>query len=206
MAENSVLKKYVLLMLEIRRRLEVIQCFRDETCHGKYKIINYEVIFFQLRKILEIIVKAPILINEIEYRKLYPTAEKDWRIKDILQKLNNISIDHYPKPVDQVMNYESNIMEFVRVKEGFLTKEELIDAYQFCSSFLHSHNPLAEEEKFESEKLWMKVLEIANKVHRLLSYHIFHPINSDNMYLIVMENGKGFPEGYVWEKVGDLNK
>lgn len=205
MSGNKVLQKYLASMLEIRRRLEVIQCFRDEKCHGKYKIINYEVIFFQLRKILEIIVKAPLLINEVEYRKLYSNAESDWRIQDILKKLSKINPDHYPKPVKEVFDSETNLVSYVNLYDEFLSQKELITAYQFCSSFLHSENPLAEEQSFNTEKLWATVIEVTAKINRLLNQHIFIPTSGDIMYLITMENGQGVPAGYVWDKIGDLN-
>lgn len=66
--ENSeILLKYLSLMIEIKKREEVIIGLYDGICNVKYKVVNYEVMFFQFRKILEIIVKFLLLINEKEY-------------------------------------------------------------------------------------------------------------------------------------------
>ncbi|MDE5493279.1 hypothetical protein [Elizabethkingia meningoseptica] len=202
--QDLTLSNYIRLMDEIRKREEVIKGLRDGTSNAKYLIVNYEVIFFQLRKILEIIIKAPILINEEEYRSVSKTAEDDWRIRDIIKKLEKINPRFYPQSIE-IKKTPNGIDEFVNREKGFLTKEELCEAYDHCNNYLHSHNPLKIESEVNFEEEWRWVVEIINKIHVLLDKHVCHPKNNGNFYFITMENGKGYPGGNLFKKAKETS-
>lgn len=186
-------------MLEIRRRENVIIEIHNGIYKAKYLIVDYEVIFFQLRKILEIIVKAPILINESEYRSISNKPQDDWRIRDIMNKLEKINPKFYPQPID-IIEKENLPDEFINKESGFLTKEDLCEAYDYCNNYLHAHNPLKKDESeinFNNE--WNRIAEILNKIHSLLNSHICYPaIEVDFYYYVSMDNGNGFPTGNIF--------
>src|SRR5690606_18933579 len=119
----------------------------------------HEIIFFQLRKILEIIAKSPIIMNEEKYRLVSKKAEHDWRIKDIIKKLKMSNPNYYPNPVYYA---EKDMDEIVNRTEGHLTEEELIEAYDYCSDFLHSDNPLKPKKNTNFDKEWLWVVHIMN--------------------------------------------
>lgn len=187
-------------MLEVSRRVEVIICFKEETCKAKYKIINYEIFFFQIRKILEIIVKAPMLLNEEEYRKISKNPEGDWRIKDILDKLKRIDPNYYPEPIKIKKNTITDEIRFFNVIDGYLNEKDLIEAYKYCNTYLHSENPLAGDLEINFDDLLRKIDEIVNKINILLEMHLFKPIGSDVMYTIYMKSRFGVPAGNIFIK------
>lgn len=202
--QDPILSKYINLMDEIRKREEVIIGLHDGTSNARYLIVNYEVIFFQLRKILEIIVKAPILINADEYRTISKTAEDDWRIRDIIKKLEKINPKFYPQSIE-IKKTPNQLDEFIHREEGFLTKEELCEAYDYCNNYLHAHNPLKIESDVNFEDEWNWIVGIINKIHVLLDKHICYPKSKGSFYFITMENGKGYPGGNLFNEKNIAN-
>ena len=194
--QDTTLSKYLYLMTEIRKREEVIISLHNGVSNAGYLIVKYEFIFFQLRKILEIIVKSPMLINENEYRDISNNPENDWRIRDIMKKLERTNPKFYPRPIE-IISIPNKPDEFKNIEDGFLTKEELCSAYDYCNSYLHSHNPLKIKKEFDLENEWNWVVSIINKIHILLQTHICHPTKEGNLYYITMENGEGYPVGNV---------
>lgn len=198
--ENSdnILLKYLNLMLEIRRRENVIIEIQDGIYKARYLIVDYEVIYFQLRKILEIIVKAPLLINESQYRSISNKPQDDWRIRDIMNKLAKINPNFYPQPIN-IIKRENQPDEFVHKENGFLTKEELCDTYDYCNSYLHAQNPLKDESQVNFDIEWNRIVLVINKIHSLLNSHICYPSIEGNFYYFVsMDKGKGFPNGNIF--------
>lgn len=196
-SSQDTLKKYLSLMRDIRRREEVIIEFYNGTCNAKFQIVNCEIMYFQLRKILEIIAKSPMLVYENEYRSISNNPSNDWRIKEIMTKLFKINPDFYPTPIE-IIKHNNNIDEFITLKNGYLTQDELIDAYNLCNSFLHSENPLSIESSFDFEEEWIKIVGIINKIHKLLNFHLAKPLTEDSFYYISMDNNAGIPFGCVF--------
>lgn len=194
---NDVLTRYLNLMTEIKKREEVIIGMHDGTCNAKYKIINYEVMFFQLRKILEIIAKSPMLINESEYRTISDRPEEDWRIKDIMKKLEKINPDFYPKPIE-IIERVNKPDKFVSKTGGYLTKDELVDAYEYSNGFLHANNPLKKESSLDFDFEWNFIVGIIEKIHLLLNPHNAKPTVDGNFYYIGMSDKKGNPHGNLF--------
>jgi hypothetical protein len=197
---DNTLNKYLSLMTEIRKREEVIIGMHSGICNAKYKIVNYEVMFFQLRKILEIIVKSPMLINENEYRSVSKKPEDDWRIKDIIDNLKKINPDFYPAPIE-IVKQNGQPDKFVPKASGFLTIAELCEAYNHCNGFLHAQNPLRQGNTCDFDEEWAYISSIIDKIHKLLNPHLCRPTASGQFYYIGMENGQGFPHGNLFGKV-----
>lgn len=198
--ENSeTLSKYLSLMTEIKKREEVIIGLYDGTCNAKYKVVNYEVMFFQLRKILEIIAKSPLLINEKEYRKVSKNPEYDWRIRKIMSTLEEINPDFYPQPIS-VLKRTSSPDEFISVSSGYLTKDDLCDAYDHCNNFLHAKNPLKEDREIKVDVEWNYIVSTIKKIHNLLNTHLCKPSVTGSFYYIGMEDGKGAVFGNIFSQ------
>ena len=198
---DDVLSQYLGLMAEIKRREEVISGLFDGTCNAKYQIVNYEVMFFQLRKILELIVKAPMIINEAEYRDVAKSPESDWRISDIMKKLAQINPDYYPKPIE-VRRVPGEMDHWITKESGYLTKDKLRNAYDHCNGFLHAENPLkaATETDFSAE--WSFICTTIEEIHNLLGPHLAHPTKDGHLYYIGMHNPEtGKPHGNIFAAV-----
>jgi hypothetical protein len=196
-ATDNILNKYLSLMAEIRKREEVIIGMHSGSCNARYKIVNYEVMFFQLRKILEIIVKAPMIINENEYRSISKNPEDDWRIKDIIDKLKKVNSDFYPAPIE-IVKQNGQPDRFIPKTTGFLTVDELCEAYNHCNGFLHAQNPLRQDSTFDFDIEWKYISSTIDKIHNLLNPHLCRPSSAGHFYYIGMENGQGFPHGNLF--------
>lgn len=131
------LSKYLSVMKEIKNRELVIKGMELGTCNAMFKIVNLEVMFFQLRKILELIVKVPMIIYANEYRSISKNAEKDWKIYEIMDKLKKINPKYYPQPIN-IIQVDNKPDEFQNKTSEFLTEEQLIMAYQKCNNYLHA--------------------------------------------------------------------
>lgn len=202
--EQKILFKYLDLMYELRKREEIIVTIHKRELSTQYNIVDFEFIIFQLRKIIELIAMAPIIINESEYREISKKAQYDWRLRDIIKKLENVNPNFFPKPVEPQKTDTYDV--FAPIKSGFLTKEELCDVYDYCSSFLHFRNPLQANLEIDFNKELKYILEILRKIHILLNTHICHPCLDDTFFYIMMERGNNLPGGNVFKKVSEEEK
>lgn len=184
---DVVLSKYLSLMEEIKKREQVIIGLYDGTCNAKYKIVNYEVMFFQLRKILELIVKAPMIINENEYREISRSPERDWRIRDVMKKLKEANPKSYPEPIT-IEKISGLPDKFNTREEGFLTQDLLCEAYDHCNGFLHAQNPLSDESEVKFDDEWRFICATLEQIHNLLNPHLANPTKDGHFYFVGMQN------------------
>ncbi|MDC7243193.1 MAG: hypothetical protein PQJ44_04485 [Sphaerochaetaceae bacterium] len=193
--EEDELSRYLSVMREIKNRELVIIGMNTGKCNAMFKIVNLEVMFFQLRKILELIVKVPMIIHEKEYRSITKYPEKDWKIYEIMAKLKKINPEYYPQPI-KIIKKDNEPDEFQNKTSGFLTEEQLVSAYKKCNNYLHALNPLSSEEKIDFEKEMIFIKEILFLIHELLGPHIATPKKDGCFFYIGMKHPEhGNPHG-----------
>jgi len=200
MVSDDILHKYLRLMGDISRRLKIIKDIHSNAEKSLDKLYHYESIYFHLRKILEIIVKAPMLINETEYREISKSPENHWRIQQIVEGLKKINPDFYPKPIE-IVKHEGEPDEFISKTSGYLTVEELIEVYNHSSSFLHIRNPLKDENPIDFAIESETVLKAIQNIENLLFMHTIHPSTGPcgDLYYIGMNDPiTGRPSGNVF--------
>ena len=177
------LSKYLSVMKEIKNRELVISGMESGRCNAMFKIVNLEVMFFQLRKILELIVKVPMIIHESEYRSITKEPEKDWRIQDIMYKLKKINPKYYPEPIE-IIKYDNKPDEFKNKITGFLTEKQLISAYKKCNNYLHALNPLDSKKEINFEKEINFINTTLALIRGLLNVHTATPKKDGCFYYI----------------------
>lgn len=202
---KAVLSKYISLMWELKKREEVIICLVDGKCDVRYPQVALEVIFLQLRKIIEIIVMSPMLINEKEYREASKNPEFDWRLKSIMANLSEANPSYYPQPVS-ITKQEGKLDVFEQVQSNFITKEELVDIYQHCSGYLHAQNPLTQREDNDAIEEIKVVSKTVKKIHSLLQTHTVMPIGNGIFYYICMSGQGKRPHGNAFGIGGELTE
>lgn len=190
-----ILNKYIELMKELKRRDEVLLLLLEGKASLKYQITQFEGMFLQLRRILEIIAMSPILINEDQFRTISKKPEYEWRIKNIMNQLEELNTDYFPKPIT-IINNQGKPDKFIDRKNGYLTKDDLISAYDKCSDILHTTNPLRRPNTIKFDKEREFISSTRNKIRLLLNPHIIKSIIDDGFFYIVMHHTEnGYPFG-----------
>lgn len=140
--------------------------------------------YFQLRKIIELIALASLVANEKEYSRQFKDFHKHWNARDILKKLEKINPNFYPEPIKEIPVPDSKT-EWVAIQDGYLTKEDFIRVYAQCSKIVHADNPFGTKTDYDYyEKqitIWL------GKIVNLLNCHLLHLVNDPNVYLIHMK-------------------
>ncbi len=190
------LVKYLTLMNEINMRIIAI----NEILSGKkttsYIMTNIEFMCLQIRKMLELISMGSLVANKEEFESIGKKYNEYWNARLILQDIERLNPDFYPKPIVELPSAEKNVTSILEDKKtGFLTREEFPKVYEKCGKFLHSYNPFGSQpEAAYYEKnipIWL------DKIIGLLSCHLIRLKGATNFFLIHMkEDRDDYAHGY----------
>lgn len=207
-------RKYLAMMLEIDRRLEVIEEFIAGHANAIYRQTSIECQALQLRKILELIAFSSLLSNRNAYEQVRADIRKDWHAERILRKIASINPDFYPVPVTG----HSGVLR--RIRHSFLTRSQFAKLYDRCGDMLHARNPfsrasdrslafestiaesvqriraLMEEHvvKLAKSTNWLYVM-FPNEPHGPFTAHYYSGCSSIFSGVVQLERGKGLPRG-----------
>lgn len=192
---------YCDVMEEIKRRTSVVWSFLNGKSSTIYKATTIESACFQVRKILELIALASLVANKAEFAAQNEKFAKVWNARLILNDLERLNPQFYPKPIREVPSVNPGIVnELQDITDGFLTKDDFLKVYEKCGAMMHSDNPYGGKTEYEyydkSIPKWME------KTKHLLNTHSIRLINDDNFYLIHMkEAGDDKVHGYTFGPV-----
>jgi hypothetical protein len=181
---------YVSVMEEIKRRTSVIYSFLRGTSHALYKATNVESIYLQIRMILELIALSSIAANKTIFEENQKKFNKHWNPSDILKDIEMVNPNYYPEPIREVPSKNEGIVnDLVAIKDGFLTKDDLISIHGKSGNILHARNPYKKHLDYsEYDKQIPKILE---KIKCLLNCHQIRLLGDhDFFYLIHMKEEK----------------
>jgi len=129
-------------MADVRARIDLVRgLLTIGVTQAMPEFALAEVIFLQLRKVLELIAFASLAANKDAYATAYPTFAEDWKAKRILEKIGELNPDFYPMALDEPQEIAPGRKHFDRPATGFLTKDEFVTLYQAASEVLHTRNP-----------------------------------------------------------------
>ena len=194
-------QKYADVMNEIKRRTKVIYSFLNGERNAMYNVVNAELMCLQIRKILELIALGSLVANQRIFLKKIQTLQKMWNAKYILNDIEKLNPDFYPKPIHEKPSKQNGVKnDLIDIKEGYLTKKDFVEIYDKCGRILHAENPLGNgiDYKYYEKNIpiWM------NKIKKLLNSHTIKLLNDKNMYLVHMqEDGKEGSTVYVFEPI-----
>lgn len=170
------LKKYANIMKEIKIRINHLLVNNHPN-----NVLMIEASYLQIRKVLELISLASLVANEDELKKYISKYDKMYHASLIIRDIKRINPNYYPHPIIEHRN--ENIWE--DCKSRFLTEKEFIKLYDKCGKLMHAHNPFSapiDYAKYQSDlPKWI------NKIINLLHSHTIQLIDSNDVYLIHMQ-------------------
>jgi len=189
-SETDRAGRYCASLDEIRARIRVVLAVCDQKVTTGAENLDYEIVALNLRKTLEHIAFGSLTANQAAYRSAYQGIEKVWRAKDLLEKLERIHADFYPKPLapPTTTGTVPRHHHFEPLKVGFLTRSEFVELYDLCSKVLHSPNPFADHAAINFN---MSVGDWTQRIRHLLSFHFFRLAGLPQLWLGELEGPDG---------------
>lgn len=195
---NKYLNYYGDLMLVVKNRINTaLKMLGPE--HLPVSIINLESAGLQIRKALESIMYASVIVN---IDRLPQGIAKEYNVNKLMAKVKSINPEYYPEPTKSID--DGNDKKWVPV-DGFITKDEFKNLYNKIGELAHDKNPILSEKKIDNLLIKKQFIEALKKLIILLNHHQVRLPDSDNIIVCVMENGKGGVQTTYWDlKSGDI--
>ena len=190
-------------MLEIRHRASAVASLEKPNREVIPDFIRVELLVMQIRKILEIIALASMVANEKEYLAAYDRIEKHYHAKKILQFVEKLNPDFYPKPVSHTKTGDSTHHLELKIDQAgdHLTRKEFERLYDRCGALMHAHNPYSKPKNYAEYE--SSIREWMTKIEGLLHAHVIKLVNDSNYYLIHMNSPDGRPHGFILSPMPD---
>ena len=164
-------KLYLKNMQEIKWRVEAI----DEIYLGKkttrFFPTNTEFCVLQIRKVLELIALSALVSDADIYKEKLGKIETMWNARLILQDIERVHPDFYPKPI---RIDEKDEHKWVDIKDEYLTKDRFEKVYEKCGKMLHEFSPFVYEKtkRHEYQQTWDCIPQWRRWIVTLLNTHI----------------------------------
>ena len=182
--------KYCECMEDIKRRVALIKRFiTDGSTFGR-EDFDYELVSLRLRKILELIAFSSLVANKQKYSQAYKEYHNHWKSNLLLNNIEKLNSDFYPKPVNQPVEDNNGVKHFGDFEKQYLTRDDFTKLMNLCSEVLHAWNPYTQKSRLINfEK---SILEWLNLIQALLNMHFIRLADTKDVMLVVMsdENGK----------------
>jgi hypothetical protein len=191
----EALKLYLGNMEEIKARLAVIDKITGGNLTLNREDFDYELACIHLRKSLELISYSSIVANKDEYARIHEKYASHWRAKDILNKIEKLNPDFYPRPVYLKGVSETGVKQLDYVADGFLTKDEFEALYDRCSDVLHVWNPY--DPRPRQVHFGYPVAQWVEHIRKLLSFHVVSLIDGSG-WAITLTDTNGKAHGYSY--------
>jgi len=144
--EDQALKLYWSGMTQIKLRLAAIQYLyeqaqkQDPKVDGQFLFL-WEQIALHFRKIMELIVFSSLVAHQDAYAKVYPDLADHWKIGKILEKLDKVHPDFFPKPT-KIAREKGVLLQVKLLDKPRLTRDDLVWLYDTCGDLIHAFQPL----------------------------------------------------------------
>lgn len=194
---NNSQDKYIAALIEIKRRMAVIDAFLKGDAHALFVPTTVESVCLQIRKTLELIAFSSLIANIDVYSKQYEKFAENWNAKLMLKDMNRVNPDFYPNPIIQTPSNKNGITsEWSNRENDFLTQEEFIKVYDKCGAIMHADNPYGSKVDYEfystSIKNWR------NKIINLLNTYTIKLVGDENLYLYQMGAANSTPSYHAF--------
>lgn len=184
--------KYADCMTFIRYRLEVVDKFLSQRVTTGYEIPDLETICLQFRKVFELIAMSSLCANREKCYEVQQRFDKMWKASDIIKFVETLNPHFYPVPINRTFNDDTATGMITHISDGFLTRDDLVEAHGKCGNLLHADNPYRSQDSSVDE--WRKNFgEWYQKTRILLKLHTTQLIDQDTQWWIVMRFGTNQP-------------
>lgn len=186
MPDSEAARLYANSMSRIRQRIDLVQQVLNREIELGSEAFDAELVYLQLRKVLEEIAFSSLAANKAEYSTLHTNFAKHWKAEKILQVLESVNADFYPQPLDAPISAQG-FHHFDLLTSDFLTREEFAVLYDASSEVLHTRNPYSQEDPLIQAKYsgnqWV------SRIQRLLSWHSVHLLSGEVLIVNIPSNG-----------------
>jgi hypothetical protein len=181
---REALNAYSVLMEEAKYRLLTI----DTALRGKTGLPTgavHELCFLQLRMLCEWIALG-CLVAHGDIKDI-GKLKKTYEAPKIIRRLKHFHGGFYPRAAKQTKT-GPELYDAIALKDGFLTKRELMTLYGRCGAILHrgvldGFSPLRYgEAEFKEVVTWKKKIEV------LLGYHMIFMLDKRTIALFTLRN------------------
>jgi hypothetical protein len=132
-------------MEDLPPRIRLARSIFARTITTGTDFLDAEIVFLQFRKMLEQIAFASLAANRKAYSAARAKFATEWRAKTMLEYLEQVNAEFYPQPlrVAAVTPHPEAARQFKLepLMDGFLTKDDFVELYDYCGDILHARNP-----------------------------------------------------------------
>ena len=187
--EEVMQSKYADQMEAVKRRTEVVDAVISRQLDVVYMPAAVELVYLQLRKMLELIAMASLVANRAAMEQLYSPKRlgRYWNADDLLRDIGRINPDFYPRPIIEVPSQDPRVKSNLQDRVGdFLSKDDFRHLYnKVCGTLMHATNPFGKAIDYNG--LIVSIPAWRTKVINLLNCHNIKLVNDENMYLVHMK-------------------
>ena len=188
---------YIQCMSEITRRAVFIQEFYAVSINRFPGPVVAETIGLQLRKTLELIAKASLVVHREAWNEASLWFARDWHAREILDRIEEVNPSFYPHPVREARVHNSGDIKaaWEDVPEDmYLTRDRFIEAYRIIGAMMHSASP---DENVNYSEFLSRTQEWDSQIHELLGMHTISLLGAEAFHLVQM-NVDGAPRWTHW--------
>ena len=186
---------YLRVMDNIKWRTEIIG-YMERGDHPKADIsllplfMKVETIALHIRTVIEFIALASLAANKPLFEQEGDNFKEFWKAELIFRDIEKKNPDFYPKPIEPIhMTDIDDIGRNIRfIEDGYMTRDKCVEVHQKCCNFLHAQNPFAEDQNRDYEDLLNQVPGWINLIVKLLNFHVFRLIGSNDFYVVHMHD------------------
>jgi len=175
------IEAYLKCLDEIHRRIQHVRAVLT----GEMKIGNQEatieLVFVQLRKILELIAFSSLTANKEKYSIAHSNFARHWQAKGILQEVEKLNPCFYPVLLQLPVTIRAGRKHSELVPEGYLTRDDFELLYQKSSDILHARNPFSD--KGTLVEIGYSVEEWVSRIQTLLRLHLVHLVDNETKWV-----------------------
>ena len=179
---------YCSCMEQIKRRLGIINSLTSRRVTTGDEGADGEFCCLQIRKVLEQLAFASLAASRARYAEVHKKFDREWRAKQILERLRDLHPDFYPVALFPSPNGPGR-WHFDRLSEGYLTESDFVFLYDKCSSAIHDWNPFTSDERVI--QLERPISEWAERVEKLLLYHSVRLIDQSDVLVVQLYDEAG---------------
>lgn len=199
MSESKIkecLSQYSSYMEEVKRRTAVITRLRDMHKNGQsmtgYMETDIDLVYLQLRKMIELVLFACVVANKAAGVKLNKTLRKGWELKKIKAELERFNSDFFPSPKVEGEARPDGVRTVDNLKQSerpYLTEGELFHTYGITGNYSHAKREYQYGDAEEKLKILLRGFEFTMKLVALLNHH-WVQVSPKSHFAVVMQGRK----------------
>lgn len=185
-ADQPDILQYCQVMEDVKLRVAVINSLLIGGVSLGAKQIDEEVIFLNFRMILEHIAFGSMVANKDKYTSVYSDFQKHWHARRMLRDIGAVNPNFYPVPLAPAQVQPNGSKHLDHVKDGFITKDEFVDLYDYLGEVLHARNPYSVSAPSKPPKYELK--DWLSRIQELLSFHLARLVDSKEGWIVIMHD------------------